>query len=52
MEPSGLLVEPLTMRDVLRSAKVDGGVLCVMITGQVLMLGWPADSLDFPQLVR
>ena len=40
------------MRGVLKSAWVDGGVQFVMIIGPALMLEWPADNLDFLQLVK
>ena len=31
---------------------MDSGALCVMTSGELWMHKWPADSLDFLQLVR
>ena len=34
------------MKDVWKSARVEAGELCVMISGILLMPVWPADSWD------
>ena len=39
------------MKDVWKSARVEVGEPCVMISGILLMPVWPADSLDSPDTV-
>ena len=45
-ETLGWWVEPISMKDVWKFAGMRSGVLCVMISGQLLMLQLPADSWD------
>ena len=49
-EPSDFK-EALPLKDVWRSAMPMSGEQCVMTSGAHLMLKWPADNLDFLQLV-
>jgi len=46
MEISGLWVVRLNLKDVWRFAGMKNGEQCVMISGQLLMQLWLADSLD------
>ena len=46
METLGWWVEQLHMKDVWRFAGMKFGALCVMISGQLLMQRWLADSWD------
>ena len=39
------------MKDVWKSARVEVGELCAMISGILLMPMWPADSWDSPDTV-
>ena len=51
METLGWWEEPISMKDVWRFAGMRSGALCVMITGQVKMRLWHADSWDMLPLV-
>ena len=46
METLGWWEEPISMMDVWRFAGMKFGALCVMISGQLLMQRWLADSWD------
>ena len=51
METLGWWEEPISMKDVWRFAGMKSGAQCVMITGQVKMRLWHADSWDMlPQV--
>jgi len=44
-------LDPIPPRVGLRSAWTTSGVLCVMTSGMLMMLTWPADSWDSPDTV-
>jgi len=49
---SDLVVEDIQERVELKFVMTTNGAQCVMICGQTLMVMWPANSLDTPQLVH
>ena len=49
---SGFVGEGILARAELRFATIMHGALCVMTCGGLLTPMWPADSLDFLQLVH
>jgi len=51
MGTSGFEAVQTTMKVVLKSVTTMPGALCVMTPGVLLMLMWPADSLDSLQQV-
>ena len=52
METSDSEVVQTGMKVEWKSATIMHGVQCVMMPGGLLMLVWPADSLDFHQQVN
>ena len=44
-------LDPVPLKVVLKFAYITSGALCVMTSGMLLMLVWPADSWDSPDTV-